>query len=182
MRNQGPRAKPTAAFHSGRNRLGRAAVFLSPTQQSQGLTCLQPIPERRKAGPPGISPHQKGPPAAPSPASLPRRGPSGGRRPHHEHTVRPSAALSVPLSGSQPAALCIPRPSHFLWPTAPETRDGKKTETRCQGLSVSAPRRATQESHGGGTGVEAPGSAGTASRPRETQVCLCGHALGLPHA
>lgn len=129
-----------------------------------------------------ISPHQKGPPAAPSPASLPRRGPSGGRRPHREHTVRPSAALSVPLSGSQPAALCIPRPSHFLWPTAPETRDGKKTETRCQGLSVSAPRRATQESHGGGTGVEAPGSAGTASRPRETQVCLCGHALGLPHA
>ena len=115
-------------------------------------------------------------------ASLPRRGPSGGRRPHREHTVRPSAALSVPLSGSQPAALCIPRPSHFLWPTAPETRDGKKTETRCQGLSVSAPRRATQESHGGGTGVEAPGSAGTASRPRETQVCLCGHALGLPHA
>lgn len=128
------------------------------------------------------SPHQKGPPAAPSPASLPRRGPSGGRRPHCEHTVCPSAALSVPLSGSQPVALCIPRPSHFLWPTAPETGDGKKTETRCQGLSVSAPKRATQESHGGGTGVEALALHERHPGPRETQVCLCGHALGLPHA
>ena len=76
MRNQGPRAKPTAAFHSGRNRLGRAAVFLSPTQQSQGLTCLQPIPERRKAGPPGTglgeATHRTSPTEAAGPLSPPK--------------------------------------------------------------------------------------------------------------
>ena len=60
------------------------------------------------------SPHQEGLPAATSSASLPRREPSVGRRPHQEHTVRLSAALSVPLSGSQPSALCIPQPRHFL--------------------------------------------------------------------
>lgn len=60
------------------------------------------------------SPHQEGLPAAASPASLPRREPSEGCRPHQEHTVRLSAALSVPLSGSQPSALRIPQPRHFL--------------------------------------------------------------------
>lgn len=35
---------------------------------------------------------------------------------------------------------------------------GRKQETRCQRLSVSAPRRAGQESHRDWTGVEALGS------------------------